>query len=104
MVGSTTGEQSGLTQDFAAWLTQQNRGRTNTELSAALTELIKQCRATGRKGTLQLTISVTPEGDHFLASDEITLKAPQPKRPPAVWFADDNGRLQRTDPNQDTLL
>jgi hypothetical protein len=57
--------------DFAAWLTQQARGKTNAELSEALRTLVAACIDTGKKGSLRLTITVAPDGDHLIVTDEI---------------------------------
>ena len=89
--------------DFAAWLTQQGRGTTNEELSEALRTLVKACIATGKKGTLRLTITVAPDGDHLIVSDEIALKTPEHNRPASVWFSEGD-QLVRNDPNQPHLF
>jgi hypothetical protein len=89
--------------DFAAWLTQQAKGKTNTELSEALQTLVRACLDTGKKGTLTLRITVEPDGDHLIVKDEIAVKCPEHNRPAAVWFADGSGALVRNDPNQLSL-
>jgi hypothetical protein len=91
--------------DFAAWLTQQAKGKTNAELSEALMTLVKACLDTGKKGTLRLTFTVEPEDDHLIVKDEIVLKVPEHNRPAAVWFYDpDAGALVRNDPTQPALF
>ena len=90
-------------QDFAAWLTQQGRGTTNQELSEALRTLVKACIDTGKKGTLRLTVTVAPDGEHLIVSDEIAVKCPEHNRPASVWFADGE-HLVRNDPNQPHLF
>lgn len=91
--------------DFAAWLTQQAKGKTNAEMSEALRTLVRACLDTGKKGTLKLTITVKPDGDHLIVSDEIGLNTPEHNRPAAVWFAEpDTGALVRNDPTQPALF
>lgn len=91
--------------DFAAWLTQQARGKTNDELSESLRTLVAACIDTGKKGTLRLTITVEPDGDHLIVKDEIAVKCPEHDRPAAVWFYDPGaGALVRHDPSQPALF
>lgn len=91
---------------FAAILRDLNGGRTHDELSEALWELNAKVRETGKKGSLQLTLTVEPtKGDTYMltVSDDINCKPPKPARRPSVFFDDGHGNLSRSNPNQPEL-
>lgn len=87
---------------FADWLREQGKGSSHDELSDALHELVARCAETGKKGTLQYTISVEPQkGEGLLAvTDQIKIRLPEYDRPGSYWWQDENGNLTRKDPNQ----
>lgn len=91
---------------FLETLRQLNSGRTHEECSKSLNELVQKCRATGKKGTIQLTITVNPDngdtGQYFL-DDQIKVVKPEFKRAKTLMYGTPEGNLQRTDPNQGEL-
>lgn len=91
---------------FADWLREQSSGKTHDEMSESLWDLIARVQETGKKGQLILSISVEPmKGDEsvLVVSDEIKLKLPEFPRKPSVFYADRNGNLTRSNPNQPEL-
>lgn len=91
---------------FADWLREQSTGKTHDELSEALHDLIAKVRDTGKKGTLNLVVTVAPlkdDIDVLIVSDEIKLKLPEHDRKASMFYPDANGNLTRTDPNQLTF-
>lgn len=91
---------------FSAVLQDLARGRVHTDLSEQLAALTAAVVETGRKGTLQLTLTVqlVGKGADTLTVTAITAaKPPKPDQPATVFFADQDGNLSRHDPNQPTL-
>lgn len=89
---------------FAAFL--QERAATHDELSEALWDLVARCADTRKKGSLTLTIAIEPAKDApdvLMVSDEIKLKLPEYPRPSAIYWADGQGNLSRTNPQQPEL-
>lgn len=88
---------------FADWLREQSGGHTHDELSEALHDLIAKVRDTGKKGTVQLTVKVSPlkgDIDVLVIEDEIKLNLPEHDRKASMFYPDKNGNLSRTDPRQ----
>lgn len=88
---------------FADWLREQSSGTTHDELSDALHDLTTRVTDTGKKGVLQLTITVAPmkgaEEGVLVVSDQIKLKLPEHDRKASIFYSHE-GNLQRSDPNQ----
>lgn len=91
-----------LIRPFADWLREQAKGTSHDELSDGLHELVARCRETGKKGTLQYTVSVQPtKGDGPLTvTDQIKIRYPEFDREGSWFYVDAAGNLSRTDPNQ----
>lgn len=107
-VDTETGEivDAEQVKPFAAFLQEQSGGNTHDELSEGLHDLIDKVRETGKKGSLQLTVTVSPLKDDMnvlVVSDEIRLRLPEHARKASVFFADEQGNLSRTDPRQLTF-
>lgn len=88
---------------FADWLREQSSGKTHEELSVALHDLIGRVTDTGKKGSLQLTVTVAPmKGDvsMLVVGDEIKLRIPEHDRKTSIFYPDRDGNLSRRDPNQ----
>ena len=83
------------------------RGKLARELTEALHELNKSCLDTGKKGTLQLRLTVEPDKDSpralFRVSTDIQVKAPKLGVRPSLFYVTDDGNLTRTDPNQEAF-
>ncbi len=88
---------------FAAVLNLHRKGSLLADLSAHMQSLVQAVREHGADGTLTLKLKVSPaSGDGSMLSihDEITAKLPQPKKANTLFFATDDNRLVRNDPNQ----
>lgn len=91
---------------FAAFLQEQAGGKTHTELSEALRDLVARVQDTGKKGTVTLAVHVEPmKGDPriLVIHDEIKLKLPEHDRKASIFFADARGNLTRDNPDQPQL-
>lgn len=87
--------------DFAVLLSTV-RPNTVREMSDEMRSLVQKIKATGKAGSITLTISIKPmDGDVSVLSvnDEIRVKAPEHTRKPALAWPDDDGNLSRSDPN-----
>lgn len=90
-------------QPFSAFLAAHRDGRLGGELTAELADLIEAVERLEKGGTLNLKITVTHVGNgQVVVTDDITVKAPKPPRPQAIYFAD-NGSLSRRDPRQPVI-
>lgn len=94
---------------FAAVLQEIGGGKVAARLAEQLAELTEAVSATGKKGTLALTITVAPIGKgntaNLVVSARIACKTPEGDDavPSSVFFHDVDGNLTRHDPNQPTL-
>ena len=92
---------------FADWLVEQSSGKTHDELGESLWDLIQRVQETGKKGSLQLTITVEPmkktDGAVLVINDEIKLRLPEFDRDASVSYVDRNGNLCRNNPLQPEL-
>lgn len=92
---------------FGDFLREQSSGATHEELSEGLWDLAARVRETGKKGSLTLIITVEPmpkaDGQVLMVSDEIRLKLPEFPRNASLFYADREGNLTRTNPDQPEL-
>lgn len=91
---------------FAAYLTETNKGRTHAELSEGLHDLTAEVLRTGKKGSIQLTITVEPddvESRRLTVSELVAVKMPRPTARKSIFWSDDDGSLVRSDPMQMSL-
>lgn len=93
------------TLPFSDTLRKLRRGRTHSELSRELQDLVQAVTTTGRQGTLTLTLKVSRSKATGMVEidDTVKVKLPEPQRDASMFFADDDGNLHRSDPNQDEL-
>lgn len=99
--------QIGYRQDlFVFALNQIRNGKAQEEFSEALNQLVNECRETGKKGDLVVTISVRPDkgdnGQYFIRAEH-KLKSPKLERGDTIFWGTPEGNLQRTDPAQGDL-
>lgn len=91
---------------FLETVRQLRAGRTQDELSEKLNQLVQDCRATGKQGSLTLTIKIKPDkgdtGQYFL-EDDVKDVGPKFDRGQTMFWGTPEGNLQRTDPNQSEL-
>lgn len=93
--------------EFAAFLVKTNKGRTHAALSAGLAEVVRQVKATGKKGTLKLVVTVQPvaksDTDQLKVTESVDVKPPQEELRASIFFATDDGKLTRDDPNNQEI-
>jgi len=79
-------------------------GAALAEASDELTKLVAAVRHTGKKGRLTLAIDVEPAsaGDSVVLQlrDDLTVKMPRLPKGGSIFFAAEDGTLQRSDPRQ----
>ena len=87
---------------FAQFVQEQRNGCLHGELSDALVELVGAVAEHEKKGTLVLTITVTPnkDGQTVVVTDKVKVTLPEGNRGAAIYFFDADGNLSRRNPNQ----
>lgn len=92
------------TRPFADFLAEHNKGVSHRKVSEALQEVVTAVVETGKKGSVALTVSVEPmkgaEDGTLMITVNTTSKVPVEPVKAAVFYADDEGNLTRTDPRQ----
>lgn len=91
------------TLPFADFLAEHNNGVGHRAAGEALQRLVAAVLDTGKKGSLTVKVSVaTMDGaDNTLVTlVEVKETLPTAAPRPAVFYADDEGNLTRSDPNQ----
>lgn len=91
------------TRPFADFLNDHNGGAGHREASEALQEVVAAVAATGKKGTVDVKVSVEPmKSNPGAMVTTVVVAAKVPEDPPraAVFYADDDGNLTREDPRQ----
>jgi hypothetical protein len=93
---------------FALVLQEMRKGGLHTELGDELAALVKQCVQTQKKGSLILTLNVDPkeagnDESMVVVDDKIVVKAPRFDTAATIYWADENGNLQRDRPSQERL-
>lgn len=93
------------TLPFAAILNALDRGRTATELSRRMQDLIGEVRRTGKAGKLTIALTVKPSKVDGMVDIEETLavKVPEFDRRDSSFFVTDDNNLTQTDPRQTEL-
>lgn len=92
-----------VVRPFSDWFREQSSGKTHDEMGEALYDLVQRVRDTGKKGSLQLTITVAPMDKDIsvlVISDEIKLRLPEHDRKSSLFYPDKHGNLTRRDPGQ----
>jgi hypothetical protein len=100
---TTTNEPERRTRPFADFLAEHNRGAGHTRASEELQRVVTAVRDTGKKGVLTVKVSVEPmknAPDTLLTTVVVDAKVPEDAPKAAVFYADEDGNLTRTDPNQ----
>lgn len=100
-------EQDKAGSDFVSTLGMLRGGVVLPELDNALTELVGAVKATGKPGSITLTLSVAPAkggGTNMLfVGDVVAVKPPKIDREQTLVFATDDNTLSRRDPRQPDL-
>lgn len=93
---------------FAVFLQELRDGRTHTELTTQLAELLAKVKDTGKGGSITLEIKIKPAGrgadvDKVVILDKITAKLPAPERGEDFYWLTADNDLSRNHPKQSTL-
>lgn len=96
------------TRAFAVFLQELRDGRTHTELSSQLNELLAKVKDTGKGGSITLEIKVKPAGrgadvEKVIIQDSIKSKLPAPERGDDFYWLTEDNDLSRNHPKQSTL-
>jgi hypothetical protein len=89
---------------FQETILQINNGATVAELSGALQKVVAAVRATGKSGSITLTVKVAPAGkgsnDVLIVESQVRTKLPEPDRGMTIFYATEDNQLVRNDPKQ----
>lgn len=84
-------------------LNEIDKGRFAAEVSRATVELVTAIRATRKKGSVSITLEITPDKHDENAVEvkpTFVVKVPRPTGRPAIFFVNEHGDLVRENPNQ----
>jgi hypothetical protein len=98
--------EAASSRPFAETLAELNSGAVSDEMSVKLADLVCAVQATGKKGSLTLTITIAPYKGNSRTVEiaaSTTVKKPVDHPHAGVFFAGTNGQLSRNDPQQPTL-
>ena len=96
-------------QPFGVLLHELGGGATDVELSEGIWDVIQRVRDTGKKGTVTLTIAISPTDKKDPANgplsfvDSVKVNLPEYDRRPVFLFTDAQGNPTRTNPLQAEL-
>lgn len=96
-----------MSQSIADTLGQLRGGYALHEAGKRLDECVRAVRATGKKGSITLTIDITPDRtDDRIIRMQPTIKAKIPEKgfSEGIFFVAPDGRLTKEDPAQLDLL
>ena len=92
---------------FPETILQMNNGATVMELSHALEKVVAAVRAAGKAGSITLTVNVKPaskgSNNVLMVESQVKTKLPEADRGMTVFYATEDNRLVRNDPQQQTL-
>lgn len=102
---TTNGTKDEVRQDYAAVLMQHDKGILHTEASRALADVVQAVNTTRKKGTVTVTLTVSPGKADDVITLEGSVASKKPVAPKAsIWFTNDAGVLQRDNPNQPSMF
>ncbi len=92
---------------FPETILQINNGAAVAELSDALSKVVAAVRATGKSGSITLTVKVAPAAknstDVLMVESQVKARMPEPERGMTIFYATEDNRLVRNDPQQQRL-
>lgn len=98
-------EQRPERKPFAMALQEMRKGGLHTEMSDELAAVTQQVMRTGKKGSITLTLNITPmsDGSTVSVTDKIAVKAPRFAAAATMYWPDKHGNLHRNRPDQPEL-
>ncbi len=100
MATSRTTDEAPVRKPFAAVLQEMRKGGLNSEAADELADVIIACVDTQKKGSLTITLTVTPKGEFVEIEDKIAPKVPRHNTAASIFWPDENGNLTTSNPNQ----
>ena len=94
---------SDRTRPFADFLAEHNNGLGHRQSGEALQRLVAAVQDTGKKGSVTIRVDVAQMKDDetlLITVINVTEKLPVAPAKPAIFYADDEGNLTRSDPRQ----
>ena len=92
---------------FQETILQINNGSTVVEMNEELAKVVAAVRATGKAGSLTLTLKVMPASkgstEVLMVESGVKTKLPERERGSTVFYATPENRLVRNDPRQQML-
>ena|SRR5579885_1580480 len=92
---------------FQETIVQINNGATLGELCGALEKVVAAVRATGKSGSIMLTLKIAPASkgasDVLLVESQVRTKLPEAERGMTIFYATHENKLVRNDPKQQSL-
>lgn len=91
-------------RSFMATVSDMRKGLLQDELGRAYHDLVEQVRATGKAGSLTLTLKVSPlgkEGAMHQVVDDVKLALPKPDKSATLFFVTENNDHSLADPSQE---
>ena len=95
--------QERRTRPFADFLLEHNKGAGHQKAGEALQRVVGAVRDTGKKGSVTITVNIEPmkqSEDALVTTVVVAEKIPTVAPKGAIFYADEDHNLQRTDPQQ----
>lgn len=86
--------------EFSNVIEELAHGDVNRQASEQLAEVVAAVEATGKKGRIVISVSVTKEGTHCVLDADIKTTKPQVGSPATMFFFGKDGAILRDDPRQ----
>ena len=80
-------------RSLAAYLELHNDGAESEDAGREFAELVKAVQATGKAGTLTLSLQLKASGDGLEATVQVSCKKPKPSPTPVVLYPDGRGNV-----------
>ncbi len=88
---------------FSEFMQSAAHGRPDTAIGKRLRELVLACRQNQGKGSMTITINITPKDEFVDIAIKTKSTKPEPGIPSAIFFTDEVGNLCDEDPRQTKL-
>lgn len=95
-----------IANSFESVLRLQRRGALLTELSEKLQQAVLAVREHTKEASVTLTFKIAPanaDASALSVLDEVKVKLPEARKANTLFYATDDGRLVREDPNQSEM-
>ena len=90
--------------NFTEFIDRIDKGTLSNELEEELQNVVAAVQESGKTGKLKLEIKVKPaaqnDSKQLFIEPKIKTNEPRPSRAPSIFYADEESRLHRSDPDQ----